>query len=163
MRIFLNIAIVIILALPAFAHESSKHNTNSKHFSYIVIDGNTINLSGEEITLYGIDAPERNQLCNDLSSKEWQCGMEAKKYLQRLIKKADIFCNYMGLDKFGRAASTCFSGGKDINQAMVHDGYAVADYFDTLEYIQDEEHAKKNRLGIWQGGFDLPWVWRDNQ
>ena len=30
----------------------------------------------------------------------------------------------------------------------------------SLDYIEDEEYAKKNKLGIWIGEFEKPYIYR---
>ena len=43
-----------------------------------IIDGDTIQVAGQRIRLYGIDAPEINQLCQRKGAP-WLCGVEAAK------------------------------------------------------------------------------------
>ena len=50
-----------------------------------VIDGDTIEVSGERIRLHGIDTPETNQRCLDRSRKRWDCGRLATSALIDLI------------------------------------------------------------------------------
>ena len=49
---------------------------------------------------------------------------------------------------------------ENINSKMVLNGQAVAYRRYSKEYINDEETAKNNNVGIWQGEFDMPWEWR---
>ena len=46
-----------------------------------VIDGDTIQVAGQRIRLYGIDAAEINQLCQR-KGVLWLCGVEAAKTLR---------------------------------------------------------------------------------
>jgi hypothetical protein len=38
------------------------------------IDGDTLEIHGTRIRLWGIDAPESSQLCRDDESLQYQCG-----------------------------------------------------------------------------------------
>ena len=51
-----------------------------------IIDGDTIEVSGERIRLHGIDTPETNQRCLDRSRKRWDCGRRATAALKNLIE-----------------------------------------------------------------------------
>ena len=48
----------------------------------------------------------------------------------------------------------------DLNKWMVRNGYAVAYRRYSKDYIEDEEYAKKNKIGIWEGNFLTPEKWR---
>jgi endonuclease YncB( thermonuclease family) len=45
---------------------------------------------------------------------------------------------------------------------MVEEGWAIAYRYYSNDYIFEEEIAKKNKKGIWQGNFIEPYVWRKN-
>src|SRR5262245_8296080 len=42
-----------------------------------VIDGDTIEIHGQRIRLFGIDAPESGQLCVRPTGERWRCGQQA--------------------------------------------------------------------------------------
>ena len=44
-----------------------------------VTDGDSLRFDKERIRLFGIDAPEIKQICNDKFKKPYACGEEAKK------------------------------------------------------------------------------------
>ena len=43
---------------------------------------------------------------------------------------------------------------------MVRNGYAVAYKRYSKDYIKDEEFAKENKRGMWDGSFTMPEKWR---
>jgi len=44
---------------------------------------------------------------------------------------------------------------------QVREGWAVAYRHFSQDYVDEEEIAKRNRAGIWQGKFEMPWRWRE--
>ena len=48
----------------------------------------------------------------------------------------------------------------DINSWLVKNGYAIAYRRYSKKYVLEEQHAEKNKLGIWQGTFQNPEEWR---
>ena len=45
---------------------------------------------------------------------------------------------------------------------MVFTGYAVAYRKYSKKFISQENLAKKDKLGLWVGTFEMPWDWRKN-
>ena len=46
---------------------------------------------------------------------------------------------------------------------MVRSGWSIAYRYYSTQYIKDEEIAKKNKLGIWKGEFEEPYIFRKNK
>ena len=135
-----------------------------------VMDGDTFLLDdGVElhaIRLFGIDAPELYQDCYDLNDKVWPCGYVAKFKLESLIDDKAISCQTHEKDSHDRWIATCYdANGNVLNKKMVAAGYAVVYRHYTANYLQEENEAKWQGLGIWQDpNFIMPWQWRkDNQ
>lgn len=65
-----------------------------------VIDGDTIEIHGERIRLWGIDALESDQLCRDDDSKHYQCGRLAANALAALFTTIarPVTCSPTGRD-----------------------------------------------------------------
>lgn len=137
------------------------HNLAARDMQHIkVIDGDSIVLNGTEIRLEGIDAPEYKQICHDKNNQKYRCGIKAREFLVDFIKGKDVVCKKISLDRYKRQVSFCYANGEDINKAMIKSGWAVAyDHYDD-KYIKDEEIARKQKKGIWQGRFMRPEIWR---
>ena len=43
-----------------------------------VVDGDTIEVHGQRIRLFGIDAPESSQLCVRPTGERWRCGQQVR-------------------------------------------------------------------------------------
>jgi hypothetical protein len=53
-----------------------------------IIDGDTLEIHGTRIRLWGIDAPESSQLCRGEDSKQYRCGAQATNDLDALAALA---------------------------------------------------------------------------
>lgn len=125
-----------------------------------------------KIRLYGIDAPETEKMVRKtgIVFKEGQpYGEEARKALERKIGGQKMQLDIIAVDRYRRKVSMVWIGNRNINQEMVTEGWAWA-YRKYLrgayasEFIQDEEQARKKRLGLWkQYNPQPPWEFRRMQ
>lgn len=132
-------------------------------------DGDTVILRTTDrqrykIRLEGIDAPELDQAF----------GQESKKHLSQLldINSTHIKVVYERRDDYGRILGTLYGSPRvskvpvNINGAMVTDGYAWVIRKYGKEYIQMQEYARAQRLGLWKQPSPVPpwdWRWRQKQ
>ena len=84
----------------------------------------------------------------------------ATNQLKKFINNRAIKCTSKNKDRYNRYLSTCYLKKIDINSWLVKNGYAVAYKKYSKKYIFEEQFAKKNKLGIWQGTFQNPEEWR---
>jgi len=124
-----------------------------------VIDGDTIKIGNEKIRFSGIDAPELNQYCFK-NEKKILCGVLAKKALLKKIGNKIPKCVIEGKDIYKRILAECFINEKSLSKFLVRNGYAFAYRKYSKKFIQDEEVARKNKLGLWSMKFDYPWEFR---
>ena len=124
-----------------------------------VIDGDTLDITGERIRLHGIDAPERDQTCS-IKGQEWDCGIAAWGYLIQMLAGQVVTCDRRDLDRYGRTLAVCLVNGEDIGARMVAEGWALAYRDYSLAYDSQEGLARTTGLGLWQGDFVPPWDWR---
>ena len=127
-------------------------------------DGDTIKINGTRIRLFGIDAPEKNQICVNKNNESYNCGSISTITLRRYVRKTKIKCRYTEKDRYGRILGTCYfpydSSKLSLNRYMVHTGHAVAYKRYSKKYLDSEKWAKDNHLGMWQGNFERPEKWR---
>ena len=136
-----------------------------------IVDGDTIYINNFKIRLEGIDAPEMKQKCKKEKLKissiigytfyeDYYCGKQSKENLESKVKGSNIKCISFTKDRYKRYLAKCFKGKINLNRWMVRNGYAVAYRRYSKEFIPDEDFAKKNKLGLWQGKFLNPEKWR---
>ena len=133
-----------------------------------VVDGDTIKINSKKIRLYGIDAPEKKQKCKKTYltisfmsfTKDYMCGEVSTEKLIKKINKQKLNCNILDVDRYKRLIGECFKRNINLNSWMVSNGYAVAYRKYSKKYVSDEINAKNNKLGIWQGKFEMPWDYR---
>jgi len=159
---------VIILFFFSFSFSYSA-DTKSISGKTDVIDGDTIKIKDQSIRLVGIDAPEKKQLCKKpyLSlfiftfSKSYPCGETSTNSLKKFINNQIILCKIEEKkDFFKRYLGTCFKDKSNINSWLVKNGYALAFRKYSKKYLNEELYAKNNKIGLWQGTFQMPWEWR---
>lgn len=132
-----------------------------------VIDGDTLQVDGEVIQLYGIDAPELGQLCES-KNRLSPCGLNAALALDKIVSlnKSSLRCSPW---KDGQSApqsppatvvEICEVGDEDLAMLMLHSGNGLALPGAFPDYLDAERQARDARLGIWQTDFVAPWDWR---
>ncbi len=152
MRTFLAL-IGLLFSLPAGAADDSGRAK--------IIDGDTIEISGQRIDLYGIDAPELKQLCRTgRHGKAFECGIRAARALRDLIGREEIACRRVVPENTAPPAAKCAIGRIDLNEQMVLQGWALAARQASSDYVRAEEAARRVREGLWRHTFETPWDWR---
>jgi endonuclease YncB( thermonuclease family) len=134
-----------------------------------VIDGDTLQIDGHTVQLYGIDAPELGQYC-ERGGELWACGLEAALFLQKTVtfEGPPIECSPWGEEAAERTGSdlvigVCQVGPKVVGLTMVQNGYAMALPDSFPDYKEAEKQARQAKLGLWQTEFVPPWEWREGK
>jgi endonuclease YncB( thermonuclease family) len=126
-----------------------------------VVDGDTIEIHGTRIRLWGIDAPESTQLCRGEDSLQYRCGAKAANDLDVFIARRPVSCTPISLDQYGRTVATCTVGDTDLGQWLVSNGLALdwpnysRGMYDKIQ--REAEHAGR---GMWSGSYVEPWLYR---
>lgn len=126
-----------------------------------VVDGDTFVMGSERVRLWGVDAPEGRQVCQDGQGRAFRCGDVARQRLIALIGGRLVDCRERDRDGYGRMVAQCRTGGVDLGEALVRAGWAV-EYrqFSRGAYTAAETEARRARRGLWAGRFEPPDHWR---
>lgn len=158
-------AATMALALPALVSPSAGGAVDGGHLTgpATVIDGSHLEVAGRRLKIYGIDAPDPDQTCEDKQGKDYPCGIEARRTLAQLVQGSEVSCQPRGPNQLNETLATCSAGQTDLAQALVAAGWALADRARTLYYEEDELKARTAKLGLWQGAFLSPLEWRNGE
>jgi endonuclease YncB( thermonuclease family) len=126
-----------------------------------VIDGDTIEIHGARVRIFGIDAPESDQLCHDARSYQYRCGQKASNALFDFVGHRLVECVEVDRDRYKRAVSVCTVGGTDIADWLVRNGLALDwPQYSKGGYAAAQAEAKREQRGMWAGNFKEPWNYR---
>ena len=142
------------------------------------IDGETLFLRGVEVKLFGMDAVESDQVCQDGDGLDYPCGRRATLALQALLQKSQVVCFPLFAVNAQRVVAACelvdagqdmptdprdFIGGggpNNLSRIMIAKGHALGVGMGAESFQEEQSRAQQRRLGIWQGPFQLPSAWR---
>ena len=125
-----------------------------------VVDGDSLEVAGHRIRLFGVDAPESTQECRDQRGRSYACGHDAREALSATIGSQPVSCTPVG-ESYGRDVSMCTAGGRDLSEAMVRSGHALElRQHSRGRYSDAEREARSARRGLWAGDFERPSQWR---
>jgi endonuclease YncB( thermonuclease family) len=146
-------AVVCLYAAPAFADDLSGQAS--------VIDGDTLEIHGARIRLWGIDAPESSQLCRNKESLRYQCGAEAANELDAFIARRPVDCSPVNLDQYKLTVAVCSIDGVDLAEWLVRNGLALDwPLYSKGKYDKAQSEADHAGRGIWAGSYVAPWLFR---
>lgn len=126
----------------------------------VVIDGDTISVGGENIELWGVDAPEPKQTCT-VERRHWNCGEVARAHLRTFVGNNLVSCVQKGRGDLGKAVFKCAIGTLDIGAEMVEVGLAIPYWqYSGKYYLRSYKEARGLGRGMHAGTFMDPWEWR---
>lgn len=126
-----------------------------------VIDGDTLEIHGTRVRLWGIDAPESTQLCRGADSNLYRCGAKAANELDAFVARRPLSCKPISQDQYGRTVATCSVDGVDLGEWLVHNGLALDwPHYSRGQYAVAQRTADHAGRGMWAGSYVEPWLYR---
>lgn len=126
----------------------------------LVMDGDTVTVEGQDISLYGIHAPSIVQSCG-MDEGIWQCGWEAANRLEEIVAGRTVTCTDVVEHDDGHMVGRCSVEGQDLAAAMIDEGLAVADPETGADYQERAMAASEAKVGMWSGPFIDPQAWAE--
>src|SRR4051812_16808208 len=104
----LTIAVVAMLTATTVAYAQLRPEP-----PVLVIDGNVLNLERSFFRLWGIDAPELDQICT-IDNEEWECGKTVVEALRTFFIGKFVYCEGSNpdaneFDRRGFVLSDCYA------------------------------------------------------
>lgn len=126
-----------------------------------IIDGDTLEIHGTRIRLWGNDAPESSQLCRGDDSIQYRCGAKAANNLDSYLGGRPINCAPVNLDRYGRTVASCSLNGVDLADWLVRNGLALDwPQYSKGKYAAAQRDAEHAGRGMWAGSYVEPWLYR---
>jgi endonuclease YncB( thermonuclease family) len=126
-----------------------------------IIDGDTLEIHGSRIRLWGIDAPESSQLCRGDDSLQYRCGARAANDLDGFIARRPLSCIPIALDQYGRTVASCSVAGADLAEWLVSNGLALDwPQYSRGKFETIQREAEQAGRGMWAGSYVEPWLYR---
>jgi endonuclease YncB( thermonuclease family) len=154
--------LAMIVAFPASAEtdDDTIIRPRSKP-RFQVVDGDTVKFGPQLVRLFGIDAPEKGQTCDD---GQWHPGPIAKKALEDFIAGRPVICKQVDYDaRNNRPLAQCFAGDDDLQALMVSAGWAWSFGRYSERYAPEEKEAATRKVGVHGHRCIPPWEWRAQQ
>ena len=155
------VLLALIVASPATAETDNDTVVRSAKPRFQIVDGDTVKFGPQLVRLFGIDAPEKGQTCDD---GQWHPGPLAKKALEDFIAGRPVTCKQVDYDaRDNRPVAQCFAGEDDLQAMMVSAGWAWSFGRYSDRYAPEEREAMGQKAGVHAHRCVPPWEWRAQQ
>ncbi len=125
------------------------------------LSANVLYINGRYVRLFGVDAPDIDQICSDRFEATYNCGEEAVSWIRNWIDDNYIDCYLLKISPNEQDLATCVWGDYDIGAALVASGWGIANRDESDIYQPYQVKAQSEQSGLWQGTFYLPEDWRN--
>lgn len=166
--VFLIIGAVVAFLLGQWSSDDAAKGSDGRYRNVppsidgipLVLDGDTLDFNGLRVRLFGMDAFERDQLCEREDGSRFDCGQAARESLIAAIANSQVTCTRRDVDMYGRMVGVCVGPKGDLSARVVDEGLALAYRRYSLDYVDKEDAARAAGRGVWRGRFEPPWDYR---
>jgi endonuclease YncB( thermonuclease family) len=138
--------LALLLAMPASAQTDNDTVRSASKPRFQIVDGDTVRFGSQIVRLFGIEAPEKGQTCDD---GRWHPGPLAKKALEDFIAGRPVNCRQIDYDaRNGRPVVQCYAGDDDLQAMMVSAGWAWSFGRYSSRYEPEERDAIVRKAGV---------------
>lgn len=156
--------LLLFSAAPAVAQAPPAEGAAPVRGPGIAKEGDIVTVKGQEFRLFGIDAPDPGQKCQNVRGVEYDCFDVSRRILEKLINNGEIECTPRKESvPEGPKLAVCTASGDDLSRVMVEWGWALAYRALSGDYVASEARAASYRRGMWAGRVEAPWLWRSRQ
>jgi endonuclease YncB( thermonuclease family) len=121
----------------------------------------SFSLEGYDVYLLGVDSVEAKQGCT-VSGRVWECWAAAQRQLETILSEGEVSCeSVVDVPSPNRMIALCTLNGEDVGQRFVASGFGLALPKETTRYGDAQADARVSGIGLWQGVFTQPSVWRE--
>jgi endonuclease YncB( thermonuclease family) len=126
-----------------------------------VIDADLLVLDGHRVFLLGVESVEEGQICG-IDDQPWECWPAAVRMLQTIAGEGEMTCEVISGPNFlSEVIAWCTINGEDVGARLVRSGFGLPILEETDAYLDEMEAAQAEGIGLWQGTFYDPAVWRE--
>ena len=126
-----------------------------------VVDGDTLEIHGTRIRLWGVDAPESSQLCRGEDSVSIAVARRQPTISTPSSRGGRSIVRQLAEDPYGRTVATCSVGGADVGEWLVRNGLALDwPQYSKGKYASAQRDAERSGRGMWAGSYVEPWLFR---
>jgi endonuclease YncB( thermonuclease family) len=126
-----------------------------------VIDADLLVLDGHRVFLLGVESVEEGQICG-IDDQPWECWPAAVRMLQTIAGEGEMTCEVISGPNFlSEVIAWCTINGEDVGARLVRSGFGLPILEETDAYLDEMEAAQAEGIGLWQGTFHDPAVWRE--
>ncbi len=152
MKILTALALLIAFAIPAQALTITGEAQVTKPYSFT--------LAGYQVYLLGVDSMEEGQNCT-IDRQRWECWAAAYRQLETIVSEGDLTCETIfGPDDREAVIAVCTVNGEDVGERFVRSGFGLVIANETTRYNDAEAEARVAGIGLWQGEFTPPRIYR---